>query len=428
MFSVESEQAVLGSLIIDNNLLDELNLNVDDFARQDHKLIFETMLSMSNKRLPFDVISLYSELGDRGQEIGGMGYLGNIVKTTTPQVAGAYAKIIKNKTKLRKLARIGSEIVEKTHSSETADEIIDFAQSEVLTLDDDQETSAMTVSEILPAVIDGIEERFNNGGEITGLSSGFTDLDKKTSGLQEGDLIIIAGRPSMGKTTLATNIARSIAVDGGSVLMFSLEMPTVQIVNREVAAVGGIEFSHIRNGKMEDHEFNKLSTATTMLNGKSLIIDDSSGLSVNQIRSRSRRVKKKHGLDLIVVDYLQLMANEGESQTHSVELISKGLKNLAKELSVPVIALSQLNRGVDKRDNKRPAMSDLRQSGAIEQDADIILFVYRDEVYNEDSPDKGTAEINIAKQRNGEIGMVRLIFQGNHCRFLNYTGVNYEAH
>lgn len=428
MFSIESEQAVLGSLLIDNHLLDELNLKTDDFARQDHKLIFETMLSMSNNRMPFDVISLYSELGDKGQDIGGMGYLGSMVKNTTPKVAEAYTKIIKNKTKLRKLARIGSEIVERTHSNETADEIIDFAQAEVLTLDEDQETNTLTVSEILPSVIDGIEERFNNGGEIVGLPSGFTDLDKKTSGLQGGDLIIIAGRPSMGKTTLATNIARHVAVNGKTALLFSLEMPREQIVNREIAAIGGIEFSHIRNGQIEDHEWTKLSTATATLNNKNLIIDDSSGLSVNQIRSRARREKKKHGLDLIVIDYLQLMANEGESQTHSIELISKGLKNLAKELRVPVIALSQLNRGVDKRDNKRPAMSDLRQSGAIEQDADIILFVYRDEVYNEDSPDKGTAEINIAKQRNGEIGMVRLIFQGNHCRFMNYSGVSYETH
>lgn len=425
MHSIESEQAVLGSLLIDNEIMDELNLIPDDFANSANRLIFETMIAMGNEGMPYDVISLYSTLGDRGNEIGGMGYLGNIIRAVAPQNASAYAKIIKDKAKLRKLARIGSEMVECAHSNETAADIIDFAQSEILTLDDDQETNVMTVTELLPKVVDSLDERFQNGGELSGLATGFTDLDKKTTGLHSGDLVIIAGRPSMGKTTLASNIARHVALGGKSSLIFSLEMPSEQLINREIAAIGTIAFNNIRSGKMEDTDWPRMTGAVSQLNQQRLLIDDSSSLTINQIRSRARRTKKKYGLDLIVVDYLQLMEGRAESRTLEIEQISRGLKGLAKELEIPVIALSQLNRELEKRPNKRPMMSDLRQSGAIEQDADLILFVYRDEVYNEDSPDKGTAEIIIAKQRNGEIGKVRLVFQGHHCRFNNYSNVGY---
>jgi len=425
MHSIESECAVLGSLLIDNDIMDELDLKVDDFADTAHRLIFETMIAMGNEGMPYDVISLYSTLGDQGNMIGGIGYLGKLIIAVAPQNASAYAKIIKDKAKLRKLARIGSEMVERAHSRGTAVDIIDFAQSEVLALDDDQETNVMTVTEILPIVIDSLDERYQNGGELSGLSTGFTDLDKITTGLHDSDLIIIAGRPAMGKTSLASNILRHNALGGKSALMFSLEMPKDQIVNRELAAIGSIEFSKIRSGKMEDTDWPRMTNAVSQLNQKRFLIDDSPGLTVNQIRSRSRKTKKKHGLDLIVVDYLQLMDGKGDNRTQQIEMISRGLKGLAKELKVPVIALSQLNRSLEQRTNKRPMMSDLRDSGAIEQDADLILFVYRDEVYNEDSPDKGTAEIIIAKQRNGPIGKVRLVFQGHHCRFNNYSNVGY---
>jgi len=426
MHSIESECAVLGSLLIDNEIMDDINLIPDDFANSANRLIFETMIAMGNEGMPYDVISLYSTLGDRGNEIGGMGYLGNIIRAVAPQNASVYAKIIKSKAKLRKLARIGSEMVGRAHSNETAADIIDFAQSEVLTLDEDQESSVKTVTELLPGFIDALDARFNNGGELSGLSTGFTDLDKITTGLHDGDLVIVAGRPSMGKTTLASNIARYIALGGKSALFFSLEMPEDQIVKREIAAIGGIELNRIRSGKMEETDFSRVANAMSQLNNQRFLIDDTSGLNINQIRSRARRTKKKHGLDIIVVDYLQLMDGKGDNRTQQIEMISRGLKGLAKELNVPVIALSQLNRSLEQRTNKRPMMSDLRDSGAIEQDADLILFVYRDEVYNEDSPDKGTAEIIIAKQRNGEIGKVRLVFQGHHCRFNNYSNVGYE--
>ncbi|MCK4870709.1 MAG: replicative DNA helicase [Gammaproteobacteria bacterium] len=426
LHSIESEQAVLGSLLIDNEIMDELDLKVDDFANSANRIIFETMIAMGNEGMPYDVISLYSTLGDRGNEIGGMGYLGNIIRAVAPQNASAYAKIIKDKAKLRKLARIGSEMVERAHSNETTVDIIDFAQSEVLTLDEDQEINVMTVTEILPIVVDSLDERYQNGGELSGLSTGFADLDKITTGLHDGDLVIVAGRPSSGKTTIASNIARHAALEGKSALFFSLEMPKDQIVNREIAAIGSIEFSKIRSGKMEDTDWPRMTSAVSQLNQKRLLIDDSPGLTVNQIRSRARKTKKQHGLSLIVVDYLQLMEGRGDNRTQQIEMISRGLKGLAKELGVPVIALSQLNRSLEQRTNKRPMMSDLRDSGAIEQDADLILFVYRDEVYNEDSPDKGTAEIIIAKQRNGPIGKVRLVFQGQHCRFNNYSDARYN--
>jgi len=426
MHSNESEKAVLGSLLINNEIMDELDLEVDDFANSANRLIFETMIAMGNDGMAYDVISLYSMLGDRGNEIGGMGYLGGMITTVAPQNASAYARIVKDKAKLRKVAKIGTEMVERAHSNEKAVEIIDFAQSAVLSLDVAKETEVMTVTELLPGVIDGIDTRFQSGGGLSGLSTGFDDLDEITSGLHDGDLIIIAGRPSMGKTSLASNIARNAALCDKTALFFSLEMPNEQLICREIAAIGSVKLGHIRSGKLEETDWPRLTNSVSQLNQKKFLIDDTSSLTVNQIRSRARRAKKKHGLHLIVVDYMQLMEGNAESRTLEIEQISRGLKGLAKELSVPVIALSQLNRELEKRPNKRPLMADLRQSGAIEQDADLILFVYRDEVYNEDSPDKGTAEIIIAKQRNGPIGKVRLVFQGQYCRFNSYSNQGYE--
>jgi len=425
--SVESEQAVLGSLLVDNDLFDDIDIKTNDFSQNSHRLIYEAIISMVNNDVPFDVVTVYERLGDNAMYIGGLSYLGNLVKNlpTTANVL-AYATIVKNKSAMRRLARLGSNVVEKAHSNEKAETVIDYAQAEILGLDDSGATEVLTASEILPRVVNGIDERFQNGGDIVGLSTGFSDLDEITLGLCAADLIIIAGRPSMGKTTLATNIARGNALNNRSCLVFSMEMPADQIMNREIAAVGRIELSRLRKGNLEDDDWPRLTTAVGKLNNNKLLIDDSPGLSVAQVRSRARKAKKRHGLDLIVVDYLQLMSGEGENRTLEIEQISKGLKSLAKELHIPVIGLSQLNRDLEKRSNKRPILSDLRQSGAIEQDADLILFVYRDEVYNEDSADKGTAEIIIAKQRNGEIGTVRLIFRGKYCRFDNYGRLDGE--
>jgi len=424
--SLEAEQSVLGSLLIDDQLFDEVDINVFDFSQTWNRLIYETMTEMSRNEIPFDVVTLSEFMGEENLNlVGGLSYLGSIAKNTpTTANVHAYAKIVKNKSALRRLARLGTNLVQQAHSNEKAETIIDNAQFEVLSLDDDNQSDVLTISEILPGVVDGIDERFQNGGETVGLSTGFCDLDEMTLGFCESDLIIVAGRPSMGKTAFTTNIARHVAIEGKSSLVFSMEMPADQIVNREIAAIGRLNLSKIRKGDLEDEDWPRLTTAVGKLNNIKLLIDDSPSLTVGQVRSRARRAVKKHGVDLIVIDYLQLMKGDGENQTHSIELISKGLKSLAKELKVPVVALSQLNRELEKRSNKRPMMSDLRQSGSIEQDADLILFIYRDEVYNENSTDKGTAEIIIAKQRNGELGTARLIFRGKYCRFDNFGALD----
>lgn len=418
MHSNESEQAVLGSLLIDNEIMDDVNLSANDFYHKDHQVIFKTIQEMIDDNEIADVLTVSEKLGKDVNLIGGMSYLGSLHKNvSTTANAKAYAKIVKDNFQLRNLFKAGSTLIEMANNGSDVSEIIDKAQSIVLGFDDVNKNDAFSVSEILPVCIDKLDERCKSGLTISGLSTGFEVLDRKISGLHDGDLIIIGGRPSMGKTTLGTNIARFVCLQGEPVLLFSLEMPKEQIIDREITAVSGIQFNHLRNGQLTEQEWPEYAQATSELDKKPLYIDDTPGLSVNELRRRARRTKKKHGLSLIVVDYIQLMADEGENLTHSVELISKGLKNLAKELNIPVIALSQLNRGVEQRPNKRPVMSDLRQSGAIEQDADLILFVYRDEVYNDESQDKGIAEILIGKQRNGEIGTVRLSFEGWCCRF-----------
>jgi len=386
--SIESERSVLGSLLIDNSFLDDVNLLPSDFSQHSHQLIYETIIGMANDDVPFDVITVFERLGDNNVMVGGLGYLGSLVNNLpTTFNALAYANIVKNKATLRSLARLGSELVQKAHSNEKAESIIDYAQAKILGFDDHTSSDVLTVTELLPAVVDGIDERFQSEDELVGISTGFSDLDKMTLGLNNGDLIIVAGRPSMGKTSLSLNIARHAALSGKSALFFSMEMPSKQLVEKEISAIGLIDYTRIRSGKLEDSDWPRLTTAVGKLNNAPLMIDDSPALTVGQVRSRARRTKKKHGLDLIVIDYLQLMQGSGNNRTEDIAEISRGLKSLAKELNIPVIALSQLNRELEKRGNKRPIMSDLRDSGAIEQDADLIMFVYRDEVYNENSSD-----------------------------------------
>ena len=421
IYSLEAEQSVLGSLLIDDRLFDEVEIKSSDFSQTWNQLIYETMIEMSNNKIPFDVITLSEYMGGKVEQVGGMAYLGRLVNgTPTTANVQAYAKIVKDKSALRRLSRLGSNLVRQAHSNEKAEIIIDEAQAGVLSLDDEGGKNVLNISEILPGVIDALDERFQNGGETVGLSTGFGSFDDITLGLCDSNFIIVAGRPSMGKTTFTTNIARHVAMSGTASLLFSMEMPSDEIVLRETAAIGKIDLTKLRKGNLDDNDWPKLTTAVGKLNNVKFLIDDSPALTVGQVRSRARRAVKKYGVGLIVIDYLQLMIGDGENQTHSIELISKGLKSLAKELKIPVIALSQLNRDLEKRPNKRPMMSDLRQSGAIEQDADLIVFIYRDEVYNKDSADAGTAEIIVAKQRNGELGTSRLLFTGKYCRFDNY--------
>ncbi|MGD9171490.1 MAG: replicative DNA helicase, partial [Candidatus Thiodiazotropha sp.] len=341
-----------------------------------------------------------------------------------------YAGIVREYSVMRQLISVGTDISDSAFHPQgrKAEELLDNAERKVFEIAEQTmkgKGGFAPIKSLLTKAVDKIETLFQQDEPITGLSTGFTDFDQMTSGLQHADLIIVAGRPSMGKTTFAMNIAENVAIQGGkAVAVFSMEMPGDALAMRMMSSLGRIDQLRVRTGKLDDDEWPRLSSAVSMLAETKLFIDDTPALSPTEVRARARRLKRENNeLGLIVIDYLQLMQapGEGENRTNEISAISRSLKALAKELDVPVIALSQLNRSLEQRTNKRPIMSDLRESGAIEQDADLIVFIYRDEVYNEDSPDKGIAEIIIGKQRNGPIGTTRLTFLGKYTKFENYT-------
>jgi replicative DNA helicase len=432
--SIHAEQSVLGSLIIDNNAWDSIadSLSEGDFYLRSHQLIFRAISVLAEQQVPFDIITLSESLKSHGQldSVGGLSYL-IVLSKDTPCAANieAYANIVREKSVLRQLISAGTTIVNSVHQTEgrSTAEILENAEQLVFKIAEQTQKSEeggfVGIRALAKKTIEKIELLAETKGAITGASTGFDDLDALTSGLQPSDLIIIAGRPSMGKTTVSMNIAENFAIKGGKpVAIFSMEMPGDAIVMRMMSSLGGIEQQRVRSGDLDDNDWPRLTTALTMLNSTKFFIDDSAALTPSEVRARARRLAREHGqLGLIVVDYLQLMQSpsSGESRVQQISDISRGLKALAKELQVPVVALSQLNRNLEQRPNKRPVMSDLRDSGAIEQDADLILFIYRDEVYNEQSPDRGTAELIIGKQRNGPLGTVRLMFQGQYSRFQN---------
>lgn len=425
--STEAEQAVLGGLMMDNSALGYVldAVSETDFYRRDHRSIFNAILKCDGAGNPFDTISLASELDTAKEldDIGGLQYLVSLsANTSSSYNIKSYARIIKERSLERRLAQSANEIMDLVHEpSLTPQEKIDSAGALLMELTDDKaSTGPRKLSETLMQWVVDLDERFTNGGDLVGMSTGFTELDKITAGLQNSDLIIIAGRPAMGKTTLAMNIAENAALNEDvPVAVFSLEMPVGQLTNRMISSIGRIDHGAIRSGKVNDH-WDNITLTTNRLNAAPIFIDDTPSLTSSELRNRARRLKQQEDIGLIVVDYLQLMQCPGtENRTNEIGAISRTLKAIAKELNVPVIALSQLSRGVDQRSNSRPIMSDLRESGSIEQDADVIAFVYRDEVYNEESHDKGTAEIIIRKQRNGDIGTVRLAFNGALSRFDN---------
>jgi replicative DNA helicase len=357
----------------------------------------------------------------------------------TPSAANitAYADIVRDRSVLRQLIHIGTQISDSAFNTEGRDtaELLENAERQVFQIAEQRQRGQgggfIPIKSLLANAVDKIETLFEQEGAITGAGTGFTDFDELTSGLQPADLIIVAGRPSMGKTTIAMNIAENIALKGNMpVAVFSMEMPGDSLAMRMMSSLGRIDQHKVRTGKLDDDDWPRLTSAINLLAGTQLFIDDSPALSPTEVRARARRLAREHGqLGLIVVDYLQLMQSpsSGDNRVQQISDISRGLKALAKELNVPVVALSQLNRNLEQRPNKRPVMSDLRDSGAIEQDADLIVFVYRDEVYNEDSNDKGIAEIIIGKQRNGPLGTVRLTFLGQYTRFENFTGTSYSS-
>ncbi len=433
--SIQAEQSVLGGLMLDNQSWDHVadRVSEGDFYRREHQLIFRAIEVLADQQRPFDVITLSEELGRHGQleSAGGLAYLGGLAKDT-PSAANirAYADIVRERSVMRQLIRVGTDIADSGFRPEGRDssELLDAAESRVFEIAEQGAKGKggfEGIKSLLTKAVDKIETLFAQDQPITGLSTGFADLDKMTSGLQPADLVIVAGRPSMGKTTFAMNVAENVALlSGKPVAVFSMEMPGEALAMRMMSSLGRINQTRVRTGKLEDDEWPRLTSAVSMLAETKFYIDDTPALSPLEVRARARRLMREHGeLGLIMLDYLQLMQVPGmsDNRTNEISTISRSLKALAKELNVPVIALSQLNRSLEQRTNKRPIMSDLRESGAIEQDADLVVFIYRDEVYNEDSPDKGIAEIIIGKQRNGPIGSVRLTFLGEYTKFENYA-------
>ncbi len=430
--SVEAEQAVLGGLMLDNKRLDAVRevLTEEDFYRDDHRQIFRVMCVLGEESEPLDVITLAEELHrhDELERVGGLGYLTELA-ANTPSAANivAYANIVRERSTLRQLISAAQEITHSGYnpSGLDADDLLQIAEKRVAEIAEHRpkEGGLTEVNSLLKATVQRIDELFRSGSDLTGVSAGLEDLDQRTSGWQPGELIILAARPSMGKTALALNFVESaIFTQPKPVLVFSMEMPSASLVMRMMSSVGRIDQGKIRNGKLTEEDWPKLSAAVSKLKDKKLFIDDTPGLSPQDLRARVRRLVREHGNPgMIMVDYLQLMqiAGASEGRTQEISEISRSLKAIAKEFDCPVIALSQLNRGVEQRPNKRPMNSDLRESGAIEQDADVILFIYRDDYYNEDSPEKGVAELIIGKQRNGEVGTCRAAFIGKYTRFEN---------
>ncbi|MDE2259303.1 MAG: replicative DNA helicase [Betaproteobacteria bacterium] len=442
--NIEAEQAVLGGLMLDNLAWEKIGDQVSesDFYRDDHRKIYRAILALLDRSRPADILTVSEELTLRGEleSVGGLAYLGALAHNT-PSAANIrrYAEIVRERALMRGLVQVGTEITESalTPSGRDARALLDEAEAKVFNIAERGARSSQgfrPLRDPLAEVVERVDELYRSGNHdpVTGVPTGFVDLDEKTSGLQQGDLIIVAGRPSMGKTAFALNIAGHVGVDTKlPVAIFSMEMSSSQLAMRLLGSHGRLNQQDLRTGRLKSDDFGRLTRAMGELSEIPIYIDESAALNPLDLRARARRLHRQYGgLGLIVVDYLQLMtaSRSGENRATEISEISRSLKALAKELHVPVMALSQLNRGLEQRPNKRPVMSDLRESGAIEQDADVILFIYRDEVYNEDSPDKGVAEIIIGKQRNGPIGTVRLTFLGHYTRFENFAhGGNFQS-
>ncbi len=433
--SIEAEQSVLGGLLLDNEAFDRVAgiLAEDDFYRLDHRLIWQQITRLIERTQPADVVTVYEALRTAGkaEEAGGLAYLNSLAQET-PSAANIhrYAEIVRDRSILRKLISTADEIATTALNPQGMDtrQILDQAESRIFKISEDGSrggTGFQKIDTLLGQVVERIDELYSqsNTSDVTGVPTGFADLDKMTSGMQAGDLIIVAGRPSMGKTSFSMNVGEHVAVEAGlPVAVFSMEMGATQLAMRMVCSVGRLDQQRIRTGRLLDDDWPKLTVAIQKMQDAQVFIDETPALSALELRARARRLSRQCGqLGVIIIDYIQLMSGSGNGENRATEIseISRSLKGLAKELNCPLIALSQLNRSLENRPNKRPVMSDLRESGAIEQDADVILFIYRDEVYNPESQDKGTAEVIIGKQRNGPIGTVRLAFLGAHTKFDN---------
>ncbi len=442
--AIEAEQSVLGAMMLDSRVIEDVSneLQAIDFYRSDHQAIYDEILQLDEKGDAVDVVTVSESLSNRSEleRIGGLAYLSTLAKNT-PNTSNvkSYAKIIRERAILRRLIESSNDIIGLAYQPEgrQPDEVLDFAESAIFEIaknNNQAKAGFRKINTLLGEAVAKIEELYETKQTVTGVPTGFTDLDQKTSGLQGGDLVIVAGRPSMGKTSFSMNLVEYAAINENlPVAVFSMEMPGAQLATRMLASLSRVNSTRLRTGQLESSDWPKLTSAIGLLNDKSIYIDDTPALSPLEVRSRARRLaaEHEHGLGMIMIDYLQLMrgSDSGNSENRTLEIsnITRSLKGLAKELDCPIVVLSQLNRSLEQRPNKRPVMSDLRESGAIEQDADVIMFIYRHEVYEPETDQKGLAEIIIGKQRNGPIGTVRLAFLGEFTRFESYANPNFGA-
>ena len=437
--SEDAEQSLLGGIMLEERAWDQVAdiVNGKDFYRPDHRLIFGAMGDLVERNQPVDAITVRDHLQRKGklEDAGGRAYLARLVGNT-PGAANIrrYASIVREHSMLRQLIEVGGDIAASAFESEgrQVEELVDLAEQRVFKIAERGQRSGsgfIALKDIVQPSIDRLDALSNSEDGITGVATGFDDLDKRTAGLQAGDLIVIAGRPSMGKTTLALNIAENAAI-GHAVAtgIFSMEMPKEQVTLRMIGSIGRVDQSHLRSGRLTEEDWTRINSSVSMMSSAPIFVDDAPGLTPTEVRARSRRLKREHDLGLVIVDYLQLMQVSGSTENRATEIseISRSLKGLARELNVPVVALSQLNRSVEQRNDKRPVMSDLRESGAIEQDADVIIFIYREEVYDPETIKKGVADIIIGKQRNGPTGNFPLTFKGEYTKFESHIPDDYS--
>lgn len=425
--SVESEQSILGSILLDKDAIITVaeTISPSDFYKDAHRIIYESMMSLNNKNEPIDMITLTDELRKRGylDDIGGVTYLTSLstIVPTTSNVKN-YANIVKEKSVLRQLIKTSNEIINLGYeNSESSEEVLDFAEKKIFDIAQERTSDDFKpINQVLMDTYGMIESIYSKKSDVTGITTGFKDLNKKINGLQRTDLILVAARPAMGKTAFALNLVQNAAIKGNaSVAVFSLEMSKEQLAQRMIAAQSNVELKKMKTGTLNDADWPRIINAMAVMSDAKIFIDDTPGIKINELRSKCRKLKMENGLDLVMIDYLQLMESDSKNESRQQEIskISRSLKILAKELDCPVVALSQLSRAPEQRADHRPVLSDLRESGAIEQDSDIVMFLYRDEYYHSDSEKKDIAEIIIAKNRHGETGSIELVWMGSIQRF-----------
>ena len=425
--SVESEQSILGSILLDKDAIITVaeTITPSDFYKDAHRIIYESMMALNNKNEPIDMVTLTDELRKRGylDDIGGVTYLTSL-STIVPTTSNVkyYADIVKEKSVLRQLIKASNDIINLGYGSgESAENVLDFAEKKIFDISQERTNDDFKpINQVLMDTYDMIESIYSNKSDVTGVTTGFKDLNKKINGLQRTDLILVAARPAMGKTAFALNLVQNAAIKGNaSVAVFSLEMSKEQLAQRMIAAQSNVELKKMKTGTLNDADWPRIISAMAVMSDAKIFIDDTPGIKINELRSKCRKLKMEQGLDLVMIDYLQLMESDSKNESRQQEIskISRSLKILAKELDCPVVALSQLSRAPEQRADHRPVLSDLRESGAIEQDADIVMFLYRDEYYHSDSEKKDLAEVIIAKNRHGETGSVELVWMGSIQRF-----------